>query len=373
MFWKKAPKRVRNYEKFSKLFYVLIALAVLSAILLIVAICSTSFANGYNSTVGAFFRAVLAHLTSWLPFSLAEMMLYLSPVLLVIAIVYACRRRCESWKSTLVFLATIFAVISIFFSLFVLGFGIGYHTDTLDRRIGITVDEVSADDLYETAVWLATETNKAANGVSFGEDRFSIMPYDRNEMGDRLIAAYDKVCNDYDFIQRLNSNIKPVLASEVMCHMHITGIYSFFTGEANLNVNFPDYTLPYTAAHEFAHQRGIAREDEANFIAFLVTDASDDAYIRYSGYLNLFEYVSNALYRTDKEAYRTVLRMLKPEVIGELQAYSAFFDAYRDSALSNVSGAVNDAYLKLNGNEAGSASYGLVVDLAVAWKKAKIS
>ncbi len=369
---KKRIKKKKNYEKLSPLFYVFAGLALLSCVLLILAWCSTAFANGYNSTVGAFVRALLAHLTSWLPFSLAEILLYLSPVVMVLVAIYACRVRCRTAKSTWVFIATAVASCSVIFSLFVLGFGIGYHTDPLDQRLELETGDVTKEELVETAVWLAEEVNKAANGVSFCENGFSIMPYDRDEMCDKLLAAYDLVCDDVAFIQRLDSSIKPVLASEVMSHMHITGVYSFFTGEANLNVNFPDYTLPYTAAHELAHQRGVARENEANFVAFLVATRSDDVYIRYSGYLNLLEYVVNALYRVDAEQYRAVLKSLDPRVIGELKAYSAFFDAYRDSAISNVSGAVNDAYLKLNGNEAGRQSYGLVVDLAVAYKKTYI-
>ena len=54
----------------------------------------------------------------------------------------------------------------------------------------------------------------------------------------------------------------------------------------------------------------------------------------------------------------------------ELRAYSAFFDKYRDSAVSEVSGAVNNAYLQMQGTE-GTRSYGLVVDLAVAYYKEK--
>ncbi len=373
MLKKKVAKRVRNYEKFSPLFYVLCAFAILALLVLILAVCSTGFSNAYNGSVGAVVRAFLAHLTSWIPFSLAEALLYTAPLLIVITVIYACRYRCKSTKSTLVFLATVVSVFSIFFSLFVLGFGVGYHTDPLDRRLDLSAEKVTVDELYDTACWLAEETNRAAGEVSFGEDRFSVMPYDRRELCDRLLLAYGSVCGEYPFIQRLDSSIKPVLASEVMSHMHITGVYTYFTGEANLNVNFPDYTLPYTAAHELAHQRGIARENEANFIAFLVTSRSEDAYIRYSGYLNLFEYVSSALYRVDRERYREVIRSLDARVIDEMRAYSDFFDAYRDSVIANVSGAVNDAYLKLNGNEAGTASYGLVVDLAVAYRKAQAS
>jgi len=159
-----------------------------------------------------------------------------------------------------------------------------------------------------------------------------------------------------------------VILSEPMTYTHIAGVYSFFTGEANVNTNFPDYTIPFTVAHELAHQRGIAREDEANFVAFLVCKESDDPYIRYSGYLNLFEYVSSALYSADQELYAKVASTLNTDVRYELMAYSKFFDKYRDSVAADVSGAVNDAYLKLQGTE-GTRSYGLVVDLAVAYYK----
>ena len=52
----------------------------------------------------------------------------------------------------------------------------------------------------------------------------------------------------------------------------------------------------------------------------------------------------------------------------ELAAYSAFFDQFRDSVAGEISGTINDLYLKGNGTE-GTQSYGLGVDLAVAYDK----
>jgi hypothetical protein len=128
-----------------------------------------------------------------------------------------------------------------------------------------------------------------------------------------------------------------------MTYTHISGVYTFFTGEANLNVNFPDYVLPYTAAHEFAHQRGIAREDEANFVAFLVCMESDDAYIRYSGALNIYEYVVSALYSANKELYKENYAKLPTKMIAERIAFSKFFDKYRENTVADVSEATNNA------------------------------
>ena len=103
-------------------------------------------------------------------------------------------------------------------------------------------------------------------------------------------------------------------------------------------------------------------------IAFLVCMESDDAYIRYCAYLNMYEYVANALYRADSTLYAKARNTLQADVRSEMAAYSSFFAKYQNSKASSVSGAVNDTFLKFQGTE-GTASYGMVVDLTVAYYK----
>ena len=54
-----------------------------------------------------------------------------------------------------------------------------------------------------------------------------------------------------------------------MSALDFTGIYCPYTGESNVNVDSPACLLPSTAAHELAHQRSIALEQECNFLAIL--------------------------------------------------------------------------------------------------------
>ena len=54
----------------------------------------------------------------------------------------------------------------------------------------------------------------------------------------------------------------------------------------------------------------------------------------------------------------------------EMSAYADFFEKYKESVASDVSGAVNNTYLTIQGT-AGTASYGMVVDLAVAYYNVK--
>lgn len=320
----------------------------------------------FNRTVAAFFRRILAYLTNLFPFSVAETLLILSPLILGFLIYYGIRCRNKNLKDALLYCATILSALAIVFQLFVFAFAPGYYTRPLDGKLGLERREISAVELYDTACLLIEQINEENDSIGYLESGFSVMPYGYREMNGKLLDAYADLPKEYDFVDRFYSQVKPVLLSEPMSYTHITGVYTFFTGEANLNVNFPDYTIPYTAAHELAHQRGVAREDEANFVAFLVCRASDDAYIRYSGLVGMYEYVMSALYRADRELYLDARSRVEKTVLDEQRAYSAFFDRYRKSTVGKVSGAVNNSYLQSQGT-AGTKSYGMVVDLAVIY------
>ena len=353
----------RRLPTFAKIFYIF---AALSALLYVAFLCSKSFSDFFNRHIASVFRAVLAHITGWIPFSLAEMLVIMIPVMLVAIVVFATKRYADTWHDVFIFCGSLISIAALIFSLFTITFASAYRGSTLDEKLDIDRRDVSAEELYDTANILAGLLNDEVRNIAFEDKSFSVMPYGYSEMNDKLMAAYDKAYVKYDFLQKLDSKLKPVMLSELMSYTHITGVYSFFTGEANINVAFPDYTIPYTAAHELAHQRGIAREDEANFVAFLVCMESDDSYIRYSAYLNLYEYVASALSSADRELYLDVSSKLSIDIKYEMNAYSEFYQKYRNSVAAEVSNAVNNTFLVIQGTE-GTKSYGMVVDLAVAY------
>ena len=357
-----------KYERLPVWCFVCYGIAALALLIYVAARIFPAFADFFNQNISEVFRQVLAALTSPIPFSVGEACLLLLPVAFGLTVWYAAKCRCDTWRSTWSFVGILMAVLSLVLSMFVFTFATGYHGSPLDQKLELDQKEVSAQELYQTALLLSDKVNEEKKNVSYDAKDFSIMPYTLSEMNDKLLDAYDVFCAEHDFIDHFDTRIKPVMLSELMNYTHITGIYSYFTGEANIDVAFPDYTIPYTAAHELAHQRGIAKEDEANMIAFLVCIESDDAYIRYSAYLNMYEYVINALYRANPDLYKSAVAELDRDVRLEMVAYNNFFSKYQNSAASSVSGAVNDTFLKFQGTE-GTASYGMVVDLTVAYYK----
>jgi len=85
------------------------------------------------------------------------------------------------------------------------------------------------------------------------------------------------------------------------------GAFLAYTGEANVNTAMPEIQQPFVAAHEIAHQMGFAREDEANFIAYLACRVHPDIDFRYSGALAAFNIAAYALKRTDPEAWEDLM------------------------------------------------------------------
>lgn len=338
---------------------------VLSLIVYAVSLLSRSFADAVNSSVSHLFRRILSLATELFPFSVFELLLWLflpiGSLLIVIAV-----RSSRTSASRIRAIVVLASVLSLVATSYIYTLGIGYRTTELSDKMGLDVTtEISPDQLYKVALKVREEVNDTSQLISYSEGE-ARMEYSMTELSKRINSSFSRLVCEYRICKDYPTRAKPVLASGVMSSAGITGIYSFFTGECNINMSYPDYNLPFTVAHEFAHARGICRENEANFVAFLVCIYSDDPFIRYSGYLNLYGYLSNALYRADESLYRELFDGLCEPAYSDMLRASEISHSYGDSLLGRVSDKLNDFYLKSNGTD-GVVSYGYVVRLAVSY------
>lgn len=357
-------RRLNRYvPKASIVFYMI---GILAAVTYLICIFSSAFADFINVRISSIFRALNAHLTGWIPFSLAEFIILSSPVLIVCAVVLTTRRAMRGRRYFIRCVTGILSVAVLIGSMFVFTFGAGYRVPTIDRKLGIPREKVSAEELAATMEIVIEHLNELSPLVTYMEEKGSIRPYTHEDTVQLCLESYANLSEQYPFLQKLDAPVKQIMLSEYMTYTHISGVYTFFTGEANLNTNYPYFVNVYTTAHEMAHQRGIARENEANFLAYLVCIGSEDPYMQYAGYLNMYEYLASPLYSASPSLYSKTVGNLNQYARYDLQCYSEFFDKYRDNAAAEVSSAVNNTYLVLQGTE-GSKSYGMVVDLAVAY------
>lgn len=362
---KKFLKRMRVYVPIWSAVLILVFLLALGVDALYKV--SMPFATALHRTLGAAIRAVLATLTSWIPFSFAEGLLLVSPVLVFMICFTLVRRFRVSLAKGIRYFVGFLSMISLVFSVLIFGYDAGYYSEGVEKQVGIEREDLSAEQLYETAHLLIEEIKKDIDAVPYPKDTYSAMPFSYREMNKKLNAAYRTLSEKYPTFPCFTSNTKPVMLSEPWTYTHISGVYTFFTGEANVNTNYPNFIMVSSAAHEMAHQRGITKEDEANFVAFLVCSLSDDPYIRYCGYADVLNDVMGKLSSASAELYAKARAEMPEALKREYTAYSVFFDEYRENVAASVSTAVNNAYITSHNQPAGVKSYGLVVDLVAAY------
>ena len=348
-----------------KRFSIVVFFSAIVAVIHLLFVFNPSFAEWYNNTIGSFFRLLSERMTSRIPFSFAEYIFLLLPLVLI-CIVYLLIRGHGTAVSKVVNAAfLVFVIACSIYASFVLTFAAGYRAPSIESKLNTGSDRITKEQLSGAARYLTDELNEVSRDIGFSNEKISEMPFTSSALFKELNNAYMSLDNPYIGSSSFASYPKTIALSGPMTYTHISGMYSFFTGEANVNVNYPGFIIPFTAAHEMSHQQGVARENEANFTAFLICESSSDAYIRYSAYLNMFEFVADDLYDADPDEYFAVYSILNNDVKNELQNYSDFFEKYRNSSISAVSNKMNDIYLTAQGTD-GVVSYGKVTELFVA-------
>lgn len=163
-------------------------------------------------------------------------------------------------------------------------------------------------------------------------------------------------------VLRRYGRYKRLLISPLLHRAGLSGFYAPFTGEANVNRSVPGVALPQVIAHEKAHQRAIAPEDEANFLGWWAAVCAPDPRARYSAHVFAQRQLLRTLLRHDREAAEALLEMRLPGVQRDVDDLSAYWEIARGRA-ARFTRAVNDAYLKTNRVEEGVAAYGGSVEL----------
>lgn len=363
---KKAENRLKTFVSKHKAAVILSGVFVLCALILITARLNRDFAEFFSLRIASLFRIALGAISSLIPFALSEILVIAAAVTLIVWLVFAVRALIKRSASKRVkrFLAVPIWVILAAGSLFCLTLGPCYNRYPVSTHMDLG-DEIGKDEIFFALDRLIDVVNEAAPQITVGENGSTVCPKSFGELASQVNGDYNAFAARLPFLQGIAFPAKPVLLSEPMTYTHISGIYTFFTGESVVNVNYPDYLIPYTVAHEYSHQRGIAAENECNFLAFAVCLFSDDPYVRYSGAANVFSRVADAAYRLDKERYMKSISRLDGILNSEYEAYREFFKKYENNPAEKISSAVNDAYLKANSQKGGVRTYSAFVTLVV--------
>ena len=327
---------------------------------------SYSFADLVNGSVSQTFRRFMASIGEIFPFSLFEVLMYCLP-LIIAAVVYGAVKAFSDKQRRARFIINFVAVILLIFSGHLLALGIAHNTTPILDKMELSDVEVTEENLTETLTALVEEINTLAPGVNRDQNGVFTCGYSYSEFSKKISESYNDFATTYDLPKGYNSTAKGVKSGWSMCYLGIGGIYTYVTGEANVNTAYPDYDILFTAAHEMSHQRGILRENEANFVAYILLATSDDEGFRYSAALNMYSYFASALYKTDKDAYYEIAATLSPLAKIDIKTSSAVTEKYSDTIFEDISEWINDLYLESSGS-GGIVSYSRVVELVLAYR-----
>ena len=359
---------IKEYDRGSVSLFTKISFSIFAVSLVLLYLCRrfTELADIMNETVAFGLRRVMAAFGDLFPFSLFEVLVFLSPVILVFVIILAVRvfRRGEG---RLRFVLNFVSAVLLVYSLSILMMSLSYNTTTVDREIGFEVVEVNEENLAASMEVLRDEVNSLVDYVPLSSEGITDPGYSMDEISESICKSYSEISREYGFVPDFNSRAKGLGPwSYGMSYLGIGGIYTFFTGESNVNMLYPAYDVVFTAAHELSHQRGVLRENEANFMAYFVCSRSDDLYLRYSAALNMYQYIASALYRTNKDRYNEIASELDKRAVADIYYSSEVSRKYGDTFLEDISEFFNDLFLKSNGTD-GVVTYGRVVTLAVSY------
>lgn len=294
--------------------------------------------------------------------SVGELLFILLALVLAIWTIWslfqAARRDVRLIDVVKLFLLRLFWLVSVGFVLFLVLWGLNYQREPLATTLGLNLRAVEAWEMERVGQQIIDGINENYYAARAGTDEFGPSRMALTVPG--LNAALEESFQNEALLGAASHGgfapVKPLRLSNLMTSLGLSGIYIPYTGEANFNLRVPESELPFVLAHEKAHQRGYARENEANFIAFLVCIHAIDPYVRYSGYLHALKAL-DVLADVDPARAADLRSRLDAGPLADLQWRADFWAGVQNPALSQLARHANDAHLRINRVSSGIQNY----------------
>ncbi len=308
-----------------------------------------------------------SRLCSHVRFSVAELLIALAVLAAVVYIIYfiVCLiRRPQRFLRIYRFLLTGLAAFAAIYGGFCLLWGAYYYSADFEDKSGIRGAPASVEQLTAVTRYFTDLVN--TYDAQIDRDPDGSICVSLEEIFSRSPSLYSNVEYSFPCLAGDPLRAKPVLCSRLMSYINFTGFFFPFTGEANINTDSPLCLIPATVAHELAHQRGVAEEDEANFAAVLASLESGDALYAYSASLLAYIHLGNALYTADSDAWLENYQRIGAGPRHDLDENNLYWKQF-ETPVGTVSDQVYTGFLQSYGQTLGLKTYGKCVDLLIAY------
>ena len=310
-------------------------------------------------------RSVQSFLTAWtggfdfLVWQTA--ILFLIIVLIAtLVLVFIFRAKIIRWLGWAV--AAIVAVVLLHTGIY----GLNQYAGPIEDDLRLHMKDYTQTDLENAAVFYRDMAMELADKVTRDENGAPVLG-DFEELAAITGDGYRSLARERSF-SIYGGDYTPVKKlgwAGIYSAMGKTGITVALTGEAAVNPNIPDQGLPFAMAHEMAHRLCIAREDDANFSAFLACAENESIAYQYSGYFMAYRFCIEALSSVDMEAAEELSAAVTGNLAADIDEYGKYFTENRDEKMTMLVTSVTDTYEEATADE--TVRYSSVCDYLVNW------
>ncbi len=297
---------------------------------------------------------------SWIPFSAGDFLYIILIALISYLVINSIKKKTRNNS-----LLQLLVLLNLIYLIYQLLWGMLYFQEPIISKLSQknpTADKAEKMALIylERCKQTRLLVTEDVNGV------FTIKDFSKIE--NKVLRAQHELPNhliDKDAVRE--NSFKPSIFKGVMSFSGILGYYNPFTAEAQYNSELPKTFLPFTLAHESAHQMGFAREQEANFIAYLIGKNSDLPELRYSTEFFVLKSLLANIHQENPQFVEETVEKFSPGMKRDRAAERKFVEEH-SGLLDSFFMFTNDLFLKANQQE-GSVTYSYFVDLLLRYEE----
>ncbi len=298
---------------------------------------------------------------SWIPFSFGDLLYILTGIFLFYHAIALFKKQTR--KSSLL---AILIGINIFYFLYQVFWGMLYFQDPIIKKLS-SQKEPTTEKAKILALKYLEKCKKTRSLVKEDLNGVFIIT-DLRAVQKEILARQTSLPKNISGKKAPEINsFKPSLFKKVMNFTGILGYYNPFTAEAQYNSQLPNTYIPFTSAHESSHQLGFAREQEANFIGYLIGIDSKNPELRYSTEYFTLKSLLNFIVEEDPEFVKSVLQQYSLPMKRD-RAYEKTFVLKHQGLLDDFFGFTNNLFLKSNQQE-GSVTYSYFINLLLNYER----
>lgn len=344
-------------RKYILIYFLIIQIIVIRIIAFFPEFIERYYSNGFYFYLSNFSRKLLGGIA----FSVGDIIYGIVIGYLIFRIIK--NRETITLKSSII---GILNVVSVFYFLFHLFWGMNYYRVRLSEKMNLSYD-YSYEQLLEFTDKMIEKSNTLHLQMTGNDSLKVVNPYSNHEIYEKAQNGYDNLSAKYPEFTYNNHCVKNSLISVPLSYMGFGGYMNPFTGEAQVNNLLPKYTFPTTTLHEMSHQIGYASESEANFIGYLASVNSDDVYFKYSGTIFALRYCLRNIEKMNPDILEEYLSKVNYGIRLNFEETEQFWDSYQ-TPIEVIFEVFYDNFLKANSQEEGLESYSKFVGLLISYE-----